>query len=808
MKSNFFISAIRSRYSLAYLGLAALLLTSLFIPALAASGNLDTTFGVASSGINFTDFNTAHNSDRICALALQTDGKIVAAGESNNHFAVARYDSNGLLDTANFGAPNGTVTTAIQTSSVANGVAIQADGKIVVVGSSSDGARNYFTVARYNDNGSLDTAGFNAPTGYIISTLSTGNDVATTVVLQNDGKIVVGGYTDSQFIVARYNINGTLDTTTFNAPNGFRTITIGTKDEAQAIGLQSDGKIILAGHADTGTSDDFAVARFTTSGALDTTFNSGTGYITTDFPSQQIDLAQALTIQPDDKIVVAGYTKSGTINDFALARYSAQGTLDTTFGTNGRVRTSISGNDQAHAVAIQSTGRIVVAGMSVDPVDTEDFAIALYTSAGVLDTTLDGLGYKTVNTGDILASGAVTADFLEAALIQSDNKIVVGGYTDHPRAFGDDNFAIARFDSPNMPPTVSNFSKSGSEDGSISFAEADFTTHFSDADGDSLAKVQVVALPANGALKLSGNDVAAGQEISASSLANLTYQPNANYNGSDSFDWSGSDGLDYATTGASVTINLSPVNDTPVNNVPGAFNVNEDASQSNLVFSISDVDAGSAANFQFTLSAFHGSLSLASTTGLSLIAGSNGSPSMTYQGSLAESNAALGAVNYSPDANYNGSDTITLNANDNGNTGAGGALQDTDPVSVTVDPVNDAPSFTKGADINLQENDPPQALTGWATALSAGPANESGQSLHFEVVSNTNPGLFSAGPAVDANGALSFTLAFNAYGNATIGLVIKDDGGVANGGVDTSAPQTFAVNVAQIYQVYLPLLHR
>ena len=363
MKPHVFTHPRQLVSNLVRLGIAFLLLAGLFLIARAAEGDLDPTFGINSSGVNFTDFDDLNQENVIYGLALQTDNKIVAVGQSNFKFAVARYLSSGLLDTAGFGAPKGTVVTTINKTSAANAVAMQEDGKIVAVGSSSDGTRDYFTVARYNSNGSLDTANFNSPNGYVASALSTGSDVATSVVIQSDGKIVVAGYTASQFVVARYNSNGTLDTTGFNSPNGFITISIGASDRAQAVGLQSDEKIILAGHADTGTSDDFAVARLTTAGVLDTTFNGGLGFITTDFPTDQIDLGQALAIQIDDKIVVAGYTNDGYNEDFALARYQAEGGLDAGFGTSGLVKTAINSDDQAFAVAVESTGRIFAAEM-------------------------------------------------------------------------------------------------------------------------------------------------------------------------------------------------------------------------------------------------------------------------------------------------------------------------------------------------------------------------------------------------------------------------------------------------------------
>ncbi|MBK8047198.1 MAG: hypothetical protein IPK16_08805 [Anaerolineales bacterium] len=180
-----------------------MLALGLFSPALAAPGDLDPDFGVTSSGLNYTDAFGLQNADRIRALALQTDGAVVVAGESNAQITLARYGANGLLDTANFGAPNGVVSTILGTASVANAVALQTDGKIIIAGSTSDGLRDYFLVARYNTDGSLDTAGFNTPLGYITSTLTTGSDVATSLVLQSDGKIVVAGYTANQFAVAR-----------------------------------------------------------------------------------------------------------------------------------------------------------------------------------------------------------------------------------------------------------------------------------------------------------------------------------------------------------------------------------------------------------------------------------------------------------------------------------------------------------------------------------------------------------------------------------------------------------------------------
>jgi VCBS repeat-containing protein len=154
---------------------------------------------------------------------------------------------------------------------------------------------------------------------------------------------------------------------------------------------------------------------------------------------------------------------------------------------------------------------------------------------------------------------------------------------------------------------------------------------------------------------------------------------------------------------------------------------------------------------------------------------------------------ANGSFTYTPNANYNGSDSFTYKANDgidNSNAAA--------TVSITVNPVNDAPNFTKGADQTVLEDAGAQSATNWATAISAGPADESGQTLTFVVTGNSNPSLFAAGPAVSASGALTYTPAPNANGSATITLKLTDNGGTANGGVDASGEQTFVINVTAV----------
>src|SRR5262249_2487875 len=139
---------------------------------------------------------------------------------------------------------------------------------------------------------------------------------------------------------------------------------------------------------------------------------------------------------------------------------------------------------------------------------------------------------------------------------------------------------------------------------------------------------------------------------------------------------------------------------------------------------------------------------------------------------------STGVVTINPASNAVGTTNITVTVNRT----VGGP--DVKTFMLTVNPVNDAPAFTKGPDQMVSEDAGGQTVNNWATAISAGPADESGQVLTFQIPGNTNPGLFSAGPAVSATGTLTYTPAANANGSATITINLKDDGGTANGGVD------------------------
>lgn len=331
-----------------------------------SDGTLDTTFAPSAGGRPTFDFSA---SDIASALALQSDGKIIVAGSSisagNTDFALMRLDSDGSLDPTFDGSVNGNgkITTDFNLlADAALAVAIQPDGKIIAAGFSVNPSGSDFALARYNQNGTLDTTFGIALTGKVTDDLG-GNDSARVLALQGDGKIVVGGFaftgTNSEFALERYAADGTLDSTFGTGGIVITPIGIGNAQIA-SLALQPDGKIIAAGSASNGLNDDFALVRYDDKGTLDPTFGTG-GIVTTDFSGGNDD-ANALRIQSDGKIVVAGSASNGT-DDFGLARYNADGTIDTTFGTGGKIVTSFgSGSDAAMAMVLQTDGQIVAAG--------------------------------------------------------------------------------------------------------------------------------------------------------------------------------------------------------------------------------------------------------------------------------------------------------------------------------------------------------------------------------------------------------------------------------------------------------------
>ena len=216
--------------------------------------------------------------------------------------------------------------------------------------------------------------------GKVTTDFAGGSDLAFGVALQPDGKIVAAGTATrgatifSDFALARYNPDGSLDAT-FGSGGKVTTDFTGNFDQANAVALQPNGKIVAAGSTGDGTSHDFALARYNPDGSLDATFGSG-GKVITDFTGGS-DQAFGVALQPNGKIVAAGTAHTGTILEFALVRYKKHGGLDPSFGSGGKVTTDFTGsNDVAGGVALQPDRKIVAVGHAGTA--NSDFALARY----------------------------------------------------------------------------------------------------------------------------------------------------------------------------------------------------------------------------------------------------------------------------------------------------------------------------------------------------------------------------------------------------------------------------------------------
>lgn len=414
---------------------------------LMAAGDLDTTFDI--DGKVTTGFGMGAV-DYASGVALQADSRIIATGRASNgtddDFALARYTANGGLD-GTFGS-GGKITTPFGSShDRAYGVAVQADGRIVVAGDTDVGTFSAdFAIARYTNAGVLDTS-FDGD-GKATTDFGGEVDRGYAVAVQSDGKILVAGRSGADFGLARYNSDGSLDSS-FDLDGRVTTSFGGSAAMAYSVALQSDGKIILAGYTIESGDYKFAVARYTIAGTLDSTFDGDGKVITTVVDSGTFAIARAVAVQSDGKIVVAGNNWNGTNYDFATVRYHSDGSLDSTFDMDGKTTTDIGGsNDNAYGLAIQQDGKLVVVGdSSVSSVIQA--AVVRYLSDGNLDTAFSGDGKLTTAIG--LADSAAAS-----VVLQPDHKIVVAGGTNV--GGGDFDFALARYDAGTvgtLSPTLS-----------------------------------------------------------------------------------------------------------------------------------------------------------------------------------------------------------------------------------------------------------------------------------------------------------------------------------------------------------------
>lgn len=407
------------------------------------SFSLDSTFN--------TDGKVIHTvgtiNDEIRSIVIQPDGRILAVGltytlSPTTRCAMARYLPDGSLDTSF--SSDGILTDDFgQLACAYTSVAMQTDGKIVAAGIARDSitTRDNIGIGRYNQDGSIDSA-FGVG-GKVMTDYFGHHDHARGLVIQPDGKIVAAGFCveDSSSIlnhmaIERYNIDGTLDSS-FNNDGKF-SFDFGTSSLGTALVMQPDGKFIIGGYKLTSPNNvsNLAVVRINTDGTLDSTFGiNGKQSVATTFAV----VAESVALQPDGKIVAAGYAvKNPPYYEFATMRFLANGMLDSTFSTDGIEIDSLGPYiDYAHTLAIQQDGKIIVAGASSSTGLQNDMTLVRYTTDGLRDTTFG------VN-GKLITIASPGFETIYAMQLQQDGKLVAGGFAE---VGSQRNFELLRYTS-------------------------------------------------------------------------------------------------------------------------------------------------------------------------------------------------------------------------------------------------------------------------------------------------------------------------------------------------------------------------
>ncbi len=360
------------------------------------------------------------NDDEFIDLVVQSDGKIIGGGYMDNgtnmDFALARYSSLGTIDPT-FDSDGLVVTDFSGNDDYGLSLVQQSDGKLILCGYSEGGATIDIVLARYNTDGSLDNS-FDADGKRVID-VGASDEWAYGVTLQSDGKIVIAGVHnngDNNVLVIRLNSDGTNDTS-FDTDGIVITDGGASYEGGYALAMQSDGKIIVAGYSDGGPTDDFFIARYTASGLLDATFDLE-GVLT--FDSGSDESAFTVLVQPDNKIIAAGYNYLATTK-LAVLRCNSDGSLDNTFDSDGWLATNVAGNQaEAYSIAIQTDDKIVLCGDGWIGTGDADICLVRLNANGSFDSGFDtdGCVITDCSTGDDVAWNMA---------IDGDEKIVLAG---------------------------------------------------------------------------------------------------------------------------------------------------------------------------------------------------------------------------------------------------------------------------------------------------------------------------------------------------------------------------------------------
>ena len=412
--------------------------------------------GVLDSSFNLSGYISYHGglagggNENEGAIAIDSSGRILVTGSSDSDMFLCRYYANGTIDTS-FGIEGCAIhnplveVERVRGSAEAEDIAIDPSGKILVVGWRNIGVDADLVIWRYNPDGTLDTS-FGGK-GYVVHNNAAGgnkNDFGRAITIDSSGKILVAGQSWGasgnfyDMVIWRYNPDGTLDTS-FNG-TGYvvhHNAAGGDGDDyGRDIAIDPSGRILVTGYSWNGTTYKMAIWCYSSNGSIDTTFGTN-GVVTHSGWGFGENRGEAIAIDSSGKILVGGWGNGTSGYDMILWRYNSDGTIDTTFGSGlGFVSHNNAaggnGNEYVEDIAIDSSGRILVAGSSLASGGDYDMVIWRYNPSGSLDTTFGGTGFITYNN----AAGGNGNDYAVGILVDSSGKIVAGGHSDRDPTSG------------------------------------------------------------------------------------------------------------------------------------------------------------------------------------------------------------------------------------------------------------------------------------------------------------------------------------------------------------------------------------
>jgi len=400
------------------------------------SGLPDTTFGV--NGIVRTDVGQF---DLLAAIAIQPDQKILAVGSSNfgggADFYVARYLTDGSVD-ADFGEDGSVLIDLIGTDDRPHAIFIQKDGSILIAGQTRRNNGEDFSLVKLKSDGTPDPEfGDN---GMVIHDLGSTYEFANAMAVQEDGKIVLAGKIESKtfsdFAVTRYLPNGEVDPDFGN--NGIVVTSLQSEDEIKAVTIQPGGQIVVAGFSSVNAKGDFALVRYLEDGTIDDSFGDH-GKVLTDLADNGgSDFINAMSVDPDGKIVVAGSANFDNLfieSDLGMVRYDPDGQPDPGFDNDGIYILDLGNNTQVQSIARQSDGKYLVAGKTDYVFGHNEMMLARILHDGGLDTSFGDQGISLIDLdGD--------SESATSMVVQNNSRVVIGG---NNGTFTNLDFVLARF---------------------------------------------------------------------------------------------------------------------------------------------------------------------------------------------------------------------------------------------------------------------------------------------------------------------------------------------------------------------------